>query len=538
MSNWRSGANGAALDWREVACLAYVAIIYLAADGFYIVERLHWIGAGPGNPLSAADYARRAVFLFGYALAIAAVYALSRSSRRVVVPALALFGGFWLVDLNAHAVLGRPAGLSNISVLNAAAGQVGQAVREFAGTLVGPFVWSLLLLIPLGWRAWRGVQPLARPWFWLPLGGLLALYGAALGVRGEQAVIGFPKGFSYAFGSMAVALNERMTAPVQEAGALVPQEDRRHAWHKVVLIVDESIRHDTFAELFKAPPPQAVSYGRAFSAANCSAASNYVLRKAGWPRALENQAPVREFESLFSLARRAGYRTAYIDNQNVLGDPAVRNYFNQAEEALIDQVVVATGEGHDRDIDSLETLRELLRHDMVFILVNKVGAHFPYAEMIPPALRQGQRLADYRTAVRLNAVEYLRKVAAMVDARTLVFYTSDHGQDMQARTPHCNVGDQVSPQEFAVPFVVLSGHAKALDHHRSRLNTYRNRLSHLEIAESVRNALGYRIDIADSIFKEPLFLKHDLCGVHGPPKPMFGAGPRCTPLRNTDPGTL
>lgn len=537
--NWRHRASDVAAAWREAVCLAYVALIYLAADGFYIVERLHWIGAGPGNPLSAGDYVRRAVFLLGYALAIAAVYVLGRSPRRAVVPALALFGGFWLIDLNAHAVLGRPAALSNIAVLNAAAGQIGQAVREFFGALVTPLVWLALLLLPLGWRAWRGALPLARPFFWFPLGSLLALYVVALGVRGEQAVIGFPKGFSYAFGSIAVAVNDRLSTPAQEAGALVPQEDRRNAWRKVVLIVDESIRYDTFADLFAAPPPQAVSYGRAYSAANCSAASNYVLRKAGWPRSVEAQAPVQEFESLFSLARRAGYRTAYIDNQNVLGDPAVRNYFNQAEVALIDHAVVAKGEGHERDIASLETLRELLHgNDPVFILVNKVGAHFPYAEMIPPAQRQGDRMADYRTAVRLSAMHYLQQVAAMVDAHTLVFYTADHGQDMQAPTPHCNVGDQVSPQEFAVPFVLLSGNATALGLHRSRVQAYRNRLSHLEIAESVRNALGYSLEIVDSIFKDPRFLAHDLCGVHGPPKPMFGASPRCTVLRMNDPDTL
>ncbi|MFD0666245.1 hypothetical protein ACT80S_00865 [Ramlibacter sp. MAHUQ-53] len=513
----------ACIPWRGAAGVAWVAAVTAAADGFHIVTRFLWIG---GHGL--ADHARRAVFLGEHLAAALAVYACSRLERRLAWPLLALFGLGLAADLAAHAALGRPASLSNIAVFQAAAGHVVQAWHEFPGPARRAAGWTLLLLAPLVLLAGPAPGRRARRLALASVAGLLALYAATLAVRGEQALIGFPKGFAYGFGAAAVAVDARLQAG--GAGAVrVPREDRTHAASRVVLLVDESIRHDVFARVFDAGAAGAIDYGLARSAANCSASANLLLRKAGWVRTGEASAPVRAYESLFSLARRAGYATAYVDTQNVLAEPGARNYFDPAELAAVDRVVAVRGPAHGRDPASLRALGELLRPARVFVIVNKVGAHFPYAEMIPPGLRRGARLADYEVAVRVNAAQYLAQVARLVGEGTVVFYTSDHGQDFDAPVPHCNVGAQVRDAEYAVPFVVLAGDAATRAALRQRQPRLHGRLGHLEVAESVRNALGYAFDDVDSVYKPPRRLHHGLCAIHGPPRPFFGMGPRCRP---------
>ncbi len=520
--------------WQACAWVACIALLYLAADGFYVVERWRWIGSAGGGALTLADQARRGVFVLQQAMAVALVCLLARQRPRLALPALGLFGLFFLMDLGVHAAIGRPASLSNITVLHAAAGHLDHALGEFRDGSLRALLWTLAVVGLLAWRTWRGpVRAAAVPVMALLL-SLLGLYGAALWVRGEQAVIGFPKGFAYGFGSLAVAANEGALAWRGQGGTLVPVRDLRHAQRKVVLVIDESIRQDEFARLLLPliPPgsPRVLDYGLAWSGANCSAASNYILRRAAWARSAEAKAALREVESLFSLARRAGYATAYVEAQNVLAEAGARNYFDQAELARIDRVVRVEGPAHARDDAALAALRVLLRQPRVFVVVNKTGAHFPYAQMVPPAQRTGRRIDDYRTAVRLNSVAWLARLQAGLDAQTLAFYTSDHGQDFQRRAPHCNTGADVSLQEYAVPFLVLAGRAGPLAGLRPSLGDYRDRLSHLEVSESVRNALGFRLDFADSIFKPPRRLGLAPCGIHGPPKPFFGMGPRCKPL--------
>jgi len=518
------------LPWRALAWGASIALLYLAADGFYVIDRWRWIGSAGGGALGLADHARRGVFLLQQGLAVLAVCLIARLRAWVALPALALFGGFLLVDLGVQAVIGRPASLSNITVLNAASGHLDHALGEFRDGLRQSLLWTVAVVGLLAWRAWRGPSHRAGRSVLLVLGSLLGLYGSALWLRGEQAVIGFPKGFSYGFGSLAVAANEELLAWRGQGGALVPVRDARHAQAKVVLVIDESIRQDEFARQFTIGA-HGIDYGLAWSGANCSAASNYILRRATWARSGEAQATLRAVESLFSLARRAGYATAYVETQNVLDEAGARNYFDEAELARIDRVVPVKGDAHARDGEALEAVQALLRQPRVFVLVNKVGAHFPYAQMVPPAQRTGERLADYRAAVRVNTVAWLQRLEAGLDPQAVVFYTSDHGQDFGRKAPHCNTGDDVSAREYAVPFVVLAGSEAPLAGLRPHAGAYRDRVSHLEVSEAVRNALGYRLGLVDSLHAPPRRATRSPCGIHGPPKPFFGLGPRCTLLR-------
>lgn len=516
--------------WQVLAWAVCVALLYVAADGFYVIDRWRWIGSAGGGALTLADHARRGVFVLQQVLAVLTVCRVARMRPRWALPALGLFGLFLVVDLGVHAAIGRPASLSNITVLNAASGHLENALGEFREGTLQALWWTLAVVGLLAWRSCQGPPRAGGLWALGLLLSLFSLYGAALWTRGEQAVIGFPKGFSYGFGSLVVAANEGVLAWQGQGGVLVPVRDLRHARRKVVLVIDESVRRDEFARQF-AGGPHVLDYGAAWSGANCSAASNYILRRATWVRASGTKAPLREVESLFSLARRAGYATAYVETQNVLSEAGARNYFDQDELSRIDRVVEVKGPAHERDAAALRAVQSLLAQPQVFVVVNKVGAHFPYGQMVPPARRSGDRMADYRAAVQLNTLAWLAGLQQGLDAQTLVFYTSDHGQDFGRKAPHCNTGDDVGTQEYEVPFVLMAGSEAVLAGLRPSLDAYRDRLSHLEVSESVRNALGFRLGAVDSIYHPPRRLGLEACGIHGPPKPFFGMGPRCKLLR-------
>nr|WP_237452489.1 sulfatase-like hydrolase/transferase [Qipengyuania citrea] len=153
-----------------------------------------------------------------------------------------------------------------------------------------------------------------------------------------------------------------------------------------------------------------------------------------------------------------------------------------------------------------------------FILINKVGAHFPIHDKFPdsharyrPILPRGGFLdvtdtgsrtgfggsqADwrrYRNSYR-NTLEWsvgaffdrLLERAELADA--LVIYTADHGQNLHeggkgGTTTHCSVDPR--PEEGAVPLVVLQGGAGALAF------TPGGAASHYMIAPTLLAAMGY-----------------------------------------------
>ncbi|MEZ5659146.1 MAG: sulfatase-like hydrolase/transferase [Burkholderiaceae bacterium] len=340
-------------------------------------------------------------------------------------------------------------------------------------------------------------------------------------------MIGFPRGFSYAFGSLSLKINDGINHLDPALLSIATTGASRAT--KIVVIIDESI---TYEEMARAKPAAdaVIDYGRAYSAANCSAASNYVLRKGGWLRGESVQSTkVFRVESLFSLARRAGFRTIYVDNQRVLHDPSTKNYFDADELSHVDQVIETSVPQYLRDSTSLLHIEALigrdagrLAQDKVFMLINKAGTHFPYRRSLHPAERSGDRLTDYRLSVRRNSTQFLERLAGFIDDDTLVFYTADHGQDFQGRNTHCMAGDEVSRPEYAVPMMLLAQPVIAAHIERReplvrqppdppgvlRIRAQRARLP----------GRGHRLGVQSA---EPR-LEEPFCGVYGTPMPVFG----------------
>jgi hypothetical protein len=514
----------------EGLTLAYVAVGFLALDGFFAFARFRAIGLNVQGHFGVAEYIRQAAFVAEYLLAVLVLYGATRVGRVRGAILLFLLALLTVADLAAHEIYGRPADIGNISALDASAAMLGAALREYGHVIAMAVGKTALLFGPL----------IAKTWLWRgrrwPLAGVLLLvcalagmYGFILVKRGPPALIGFPKGFSYGLGSLYIGVNDLIERPdyVPSRPAGPPYGHVRN----VIVVVDESVEYDYFARLFRDRPGRYADFGRAYSGANCSAASNYILRKAFWRRGrgAANHVAIAQTDSLFALAKRAGYTTTYIDNQQVLADPTTRNYIDDRELAKIDHAIENTGALYMRDAAAVAQIARTAATGRNFIFINKIGAHFPYRDQIAPSRASGGKVADYSAAIKDNSVDFLLALQDGLPADTIVFYTSDHGQSLTTRATHCNTGDETTEQEYRVPLLALSTNAAIQESLERAARIQRDRLTHLEFSESVRNVLGYRLDGVKSVFA-PQAVASPYCGLYGSPKVFLGMLPECREL--------
>jgi glucan phosphoethanolaminetransferase (alkaline phosphatase superfamily) len=317
----------------------------------------------------------------------------------------------------------------------------------------------------------------------LAIGSFLGFHGAAMLIQPSYTVaetnvlvFGLPPLFS-----QAPQPGEVFVRPAAPARA-----------RKILLVVDESVGHGVYADVV-APAVRhlpVIDYGEAASVANCSAATNALLR---WglerPRVGKAGYDPRTNPTIWGLAKAAGFRTTLIDGQS---QGAIQNFLSTGELALIDEFVPAGGE-LDTDHRIAAMLNERLdRPGRDLIYVVKRGAHFPY-EMnypegtVPPDTSKAGRYAAavaYSTGVFF---ELLKKKLASSDI--LLIYTSDHGQNLNARSTHCNT--ERHPDEYSVPLMVLTDVESLKGPLLEAAPEMRNRASHLNIFPTLLYGLGY-----------------------------------------------
>jgi hypothetical protein len=288
----------------------------------------------------------------------------------------------------------------------------------------------------------------------------------------------------YVFGIPALAAEPPDIRPVPVSPARGPLAD------KIVVVVDESVTYSAYKKLI----PERMrdlplhDFGEAAATANCSAPSNALLRW-GVERSMvraDGYDP-RSNPMIWSYAKAAGFRTVLIDGQSH-GD--MHNYISTKEFALIDEFVPALADiDTDRRISAMLGER-LRRPGREFIYVVKRGVHFPY-EMNYPARQDGSggvTIDKYATAVRYATGGFFEGLARDVAfSKTLMLYTSDHGQDFSRRAPHCNT-DPVA-DEYSVPLVAITSAPLLVRAFSS--SQLKDRATHLNIFPTLLFALGY-----------------------------------------------
>jgi Sulfatase len=416
-----------------------------------------------------------------------------------------------------------------INLQNSAA-FAGDAIAQNQSALLGGITPALLLLAAI----------VAAPGRRLPLPGWMLGTGPLLGtgllagmlfIRGGEGSRGQPASF-IPLAYLALAEYESLT------GALGPRQPVKmplagpRPTGKLVLVVDESIAGQYLdinspagvpTPLSRQWPKLAIAnFGIAASINNCSVGTNITLRYGGTRKDYRRQ--IATMPSIWAYARSAGMRTVYIDAQRTGG--AMQNLMSAEERAEIGQhVQFDTVPVQQRDMAAAdELIHQLARPGPAFIMVNKVGAHFPVHDKFPdshmhyrPVLPRGhftnisdtgellgfggtpadwQRYRNaYRNTLLWNVGNFFELLLAKADlSQTTLIYTSDHGQDLHERGnpglyTHCSPAP--TREEGAVPLVAIRGDALAGPDWSANLAQNRNRSSHYMIFPTLLGLMGY-----------------------------------------------
>lgn len=397
-----------------------------------------------------------------------------------------------------------------------------------------PIAWGaapgLLLFAAIAWppyRPRRFPQPLlvaAAPLAVAMLAGIFYLRGGD-GGRGLPAP--FPP-LAYA----ALSAWESAAHGFGPRAAVAMAPARSNTRRDIVLVVDESVaghyldinhRHGVRSGLADPRPGVSVhNYGLAASITHCSLGTNQTLRYGGTRddyRRINAAMP-----SIWDYARRAGYHTVHIDAQRNGGASA---------SALTTGELDGIGTLHqpgttpvrERDMAVADRIAALTRNGRAdFVVVNKVGAHFPVHDKYPdsfmryrPALPRGRFLdisdtgsragfggtaedwRQYRNAYRntlaWNVGAFFDRLFAKADLRgTTILYTSDHGQDLHedgrsGYTTHCTPEPRMA--EGAVPLVVIEGGRGSGADWSRNLAANRDRASQYNVFPTLLALMGY-----------------------------------------------
>jgi glucan phosphoethanolaminetransferase (alkaline phosphatase superfamily) len=451
----------------------------------------------------------------------AAGWALCRA--RLAVAGLALLLVNSLVAGSFFACMGRTLTLLDAQTLYESLGNIGDALGQYSGAIGTTLLESLAMAGALVWLRrrvrYRSNVPFLAGWLATAL-----LFAGALVHGGDTAVVGFPNSVSavlYA-GTVGANVAVRHWTSRRGGGPALQSVAVNGSVRHLVLVIDESVEGRVFRDLPGGVAfPGSRSLGLGYSYGNGSAASNYFLRRAADP--LDASASAQRFPPLFQLARNAGFRTCYLDSQDVLQDHAVQDYIDTREKSCMDRIVPAAdlGPPRDRDLIAVPRLLEILREPgRTFTIVQKQGTHFPYRECLPPELQDAKD--PYQASLGRTSRDFLARLAPGLTPGSLVFYTSDHGQNFHGAAPHGNLPPECTVGEWTVPIIILYGPdlaplAEGID------PAWQDRATHAALAEAIRNLLGWRNPGQASLWSPPRPGDLDRSrGYYGTPMGLFG----------------
>lgn len=384
----------------------------------------------------------------------------------------------------------------------------------------------------LKWMSWTPIVPVA----------FIAIIILLKEGGGSQAM---PSQFQpLAVGAVTAVKTINQKQYARNKVALKPSEIRpiKH----VVMLIDESVRPDYFnwkpgnpyTPLLAANQHRLANFGQASSGGNCSSYSNAILRLGGTPDQMTDA--IRRNPSIWQYAKKAGFRTIYIDGQSGLNkDPGLlQNFMTVTETKFIDKIVRFTDvAGPQLDFKLLEALdKELQSDEPVFIYANKNGAHFPYDNGYPaaksifePTISQtGKDIPQTRTNSYLNVIRwsvdgFFGELFQNLDLKdTAIIYTSDHGQALaNGQLTHCSVTNS-DAREGLVPMFAITGNEQLAKIFVTAAEINQSKTSHFAIRPTVLKLMGYNgADVEQSygpsLFAEnnrqPGFTSGDIFGV-------------------------
>lgn len=373
------------------------------------------------------------------------------------------------------------------------------AVEEYAASALAPLGYILVLALGFALaRQRRNTGLVSVLLFCLSVGIFAGVCVAARG--GETNRLPTTTGI-YGF-VVAQALDRRPGEVYVYTSPDLP--DHAGRVENIIVVVDESIRHDFFQQVagpsLKAAGAGAwhvYDFGLATSMANCSAGSNIMLRKG--VRSDDIARDMYRRPLIWSYAYNAGFASYLLDVQrNGVG----HDYFDDEERALIEHRLDVRA--LRKDVEVLDAMHYLQARRRTFTWIIKRGTHFPYTRNYPPAFSSPSAAAgnpyvaasrkrqEYVNAVSWQTADFFTGLLSRtLPGPTMVIYTSDHGQnvDDQPGLTHCTSSARPYAGEGLVPLVILTNYPDPALAHAAVYN--HDRLSHFNIMPTVLEAMGY-----------------------------------------------
>ena len=503
--------------------IALATLIYLTTNN--VIDRIDALW-------TYAAYVPLAIFSLLWALCIASFAVASFHPKLSVrcawgVP-LALTGAlaftfrhFTATDLNPQEILS----------LWQARHEAGRALAFYASAVpigLGMFAFAFAAIVAPPVPSYEWVKRKSPAWAWLPLLPIAAISCVLIAKSGTSHT-GFPPQFSL-LSILAYSAEKIATTTVEPRNEVNISPASPLADH-ILLLVDESIRPD-YVNLDPSKPltpemarfaDRIVDFGPAASGGNCSHYSNAILRFTAARHNLTES--INRNPTLFSYAKKAGYRTVYIDGQAPrIKDTSIgsrfQNFMTFSETLAIDQIYVPESNLPTPDLDFyvLDMIeKEFAKPGKVFIYANKNGAHVPYVADYPhdgagPGLEtpqgSGQEAlnSEYRNAVRWNVSRFFEQFFVRVDLRSsATLYTSDHGQSLEAgKATHC-VQENPDPRQGYVPMMAIIGDTHLRSAFTRAAGKNFAKTSHFEVAPTVLELMGYASPELNEIFETSIF---------------------------------
>lgn len=404
----------------------------------------------------------------------------------------------------------------------------GEAAAQHGNIMALALGKAIILLLGVG------LKPVATQSIFALLSKLLSVpiilaISLMLFFRGGEGASGLPSshsglsyGLLYGYEYLTEDHSPREAVVIKPAG-VKPAAD-------IVLIVDESIagayldiNSKTGVYSGLANPKTKVpvhNFGLAAAITNCSVGANVTLRYGGTRDSYRET--IKSKPSIWAYAKAANLETIYIDAQRTGG--VYQNLMDDAERALIDkwdqfdEVSVLY-----RDQAVAGRLADYLNDEkQQFILVNKVGGHFPvsdkfpnsharYAPMLkrqftdvseaPPDNLDGRQSNwvlyrnSYRNTLLWNVGSFFDRLFAKSKiGDAMVIYTSDHGQTFHERgeygeATHCTSNPEI--EEGVVPLILIGGPSSEQARWAKAAKANHDKLSNYRIFPTLLGAMGY-----------------------------------------------
>jgi len=516
--------------------------IFVAVTNFDFWDRV-------GNLFANGRFTTLAPFLAIWGLAMVALLFASFQPRLVTrllwaVPLALSSAAAWVYFQVSHADLS----VFDILSLWASRNSIGEAAG-FYNRLIWPAVAIMAFGVTsismppavTGARLSRWVGRMA----WLPLLPILII-AAVVYAKDGGGSSGLPKQFA-PLALSAMAAERIVTQGAPERRAVTWNATAQARPRNIVMMIDESVRADfvdlspgnSYTPNIAALADRFVDFGPAVSGGDCSVYSNAILRLTASRRDLADS--VNTNPTIWQYAKKAGYRTVYIDAQSTAKAAVLlgsTNFMTVREKRDIDKTYFMDDVRMDRaDFRLIDILRgELAGSQPVFIYANKNGAHFPYdwsypaSEAVygPTVASAGKdtamtRLASYRNAVRWSVDLFMKKLFESADlSNTAMIYTSDHGQALNVgKSTHCTIYDP-DPRVGLVPLMAYAADPALRARFAVGAAANRDKASHFQIVPTVLELMGYSpADIAseydESLFaatsRAPQFTSGDIFGL-------------------------